>query len=66
MLCIFRIILVVLVIGLFARVFDCDYEDKDDDDRSIALSTQPGTLAALANPSVISPGVILVPRRLCL
>jgi hypothetical protein len=38
-LCLFRIVLVVvlvLVIGLFTRLFDCDYEDEDDDDSKIA------------------------------
>jgi hypothetical protein len=31
----FRIVLAVvliLVIGLFTRLFDCDYDDEDDDD----------------------------------
>ena len=52
----FRIVLVVvlaLVIGLLARVFDYDYED--DDDMKIAPSTKPGTLAALAEPSLMQP-----------
>ena len=50
----FRIVVVLaLVIGLLARVFDCDYED--DDDMKIAPSTKPGTLAALAEPSLVQP-----------
>jgi hypothetical protein len=57
-LCSFRIVLVVvlaLVIGLLARVFDYDYEDDDEDDMKIALSTKHGTLAALAEPSLMQP-----------
>ena len=58
-LCFSRIVLVVvlvLVIGLFARVFDYEGDDEDDDDSRSAPSTRPGTLVALANPSLMQPG----------
>jgi hypothetical protein len=46
-LCLLRILLVVvLVIGLFARLLDYDYEDEDDDDRQIGPSTEPGSLGS--------------------
>jgi len=57
-LCSFRIVLVVvlaLVIGLLARVFDYDYEDDDEDDMKIAPSTTPGTLAAWAKSCMMQP-----------
>jgi hypothetical protein len=51
-LCLFRI---VLVIGLFTRLFDCDYDDEDDDDSKIPPSTELGALVALAKPSLMQP-----------
>jgi hypothetical protein len=45
---------VVLVIDLFARIFDYDYADEDDD-RSTAPSTRPGTLAVLAEANLMQP-----------
>jgi hypothetical protein len=53
-LCLLRIILavvLVLVIGLFTRLFDCDY----DDDSKIPPSTELGALVALAKPSLMQP-----------
>jgi hypothetical protein len=57
-LCLFQIVLVVvlvLVIGLFTRLFDCDYDDEDDDDSKIPPSTERGALVALAKPSLKQP-----------
>ena len=53
-LCLSRI---VLVIGLFALVFDYDNDDEDDDDSRTTPSTRPGTLAALAKSSLMQPWV---------
>jgi hypothetical protein len=57
-LCLFRIVLavvLVLVIGRFTRLFDCDYDDEDDDDSKIPPSTELGALVALAKPSLMQP-----------
>ena len=42
-------------IGLLARVFDCDEDYDDEDDMKIAPPTKPGTLATLAEPSLMQP-----------